>query len=55
MDTREWDVVRKQGFWDNGKWIPMDLASMVKEILAKETTSMKAKMQGDMLKSLESI
>jgi hypothetical protein len=36
--------VKEGGFWDNGKWIPMDIADKVKEIVGREVKLMKGKL-----------
>jgi len=43
-DTGKWDVVKEGGYWHNGKWIPMDIAEKVKEIVNREVGAMKGKM-----------
>lgn len=48
-----WDVVKEGGYWDNGKYIPTDIAGKVKEIVEREIKNMKGKMQRDEVTVLE--
>ncbi len=49
----QWDVVKEGGYWDNGKYIPTDIAGKVKEIVEREIKNMKGKMQRDEVSVLE--
>lgn len=39
-----YDVVKEQHYWDNGKYIPADIGDKVKEIIQREVKMMKGKM-----------
>lgn len=43
-DKGNFDVVKTAGYWDNGKFIPQDIANKVKLLVNKEIDGMKNKL-----------